>query len=135
MGREGGASGSYRKVTVCPTRSASDLVESSVEADGAVFHDAAFGLEEEEVIEVCGGFGVAHVLAGERPLVEGRAAIKAAMRGLVVLALDPCPEAAIECFEALGGLGVEAGEPGGAKGSEPALDFSLSGRLIGNGRG
>ena len=23
-----------------------DLVESSVEADGAVFHDAAFGLEE-----------------------------------------------------------------------------------------
>ena len=48
-----------------------DLVESSVEADGAVFHDAAFGLEEEEVIEVCGGFGVAHVLAGERPLVEG----------------------------------------------------------------
>ena len=37
------------------------------------------------------------------------------MRGLVVLALDPCPEAAIECLEALGGLGIEAGEPGGAK--------------------
>ena len=37
---------------MCPTRSGVDLVESAVEADGAVFHDAAFGLEEEEVVEV-----------------------------------------------------------------------------------
>ena len=110
-----------------------DLVESPVEADGAVFHDAAFGLEEEEVVEVCGGVGVAHVLTGERPLVEGGAPVKAAMGGLVVLALDPCPETAIECLEALGGLGVEAGEPGGANGSEPTLDFSLSSRGIGTG--
>ena len=59
MGREGGASGSYRKVTGLAKEHGIDLVESSVEADGAVFHDTAFGLEEEEVVEVCGGVGVA----------------------------------------------------------------------------
>ena len=39
-----------------------DLVETTVEADGAVFHDAALGLEEEEVVEVRGGVGVAHAV-------------------------------------------------------------------------
>ena len=29
-----------------------DLVEPAVQADGAVLHDTAFGLEEEQVIEV-----------------------------------------------------------------------------------
>ena len=110
-----------------------DLVEPTVQADGAVFHDAAFGLEEEEVVEVEGGVGVAHVLTGECPWVERRAGVEPAMRGLVILPLDPCPETAIECLEALGGLGVEAGEPGGANGAEPALDCSLSGGLPGTG--
>ena len=48
-----------------------------------------------------GGVGVAHVLTGECPLVEGGAPVEAAMRGLVILPLDPSPEAAIECVEAL----------------------------------
>ena len=56
------------------------LVESSVQADGAVLVYAALGLEEEEV-EVCGGVAVAHGGAGERPLLEGRAALEAAMGG------------------------------------------------------
>ena len=58
------------------------LVESSVQADGAVLVYAALGLEEEEV-EVCGGVAVAHGGTGERPLLEGRAALEAAMGGVL----------------------------------------------------
>ena len=68
-----------------------DLVETPVEAQRAVFHHAAFGLEEEEVVEVGGGVEVAHVVPGERPLVERGAPVEAAMGRLVVLALDPGP--------------------------------------------
>ena len=35
-----------------PDEDGVDLVEAHVEADGAVLHDAAFGLEEEQVVEV-----------------------------------------------------------------------------------
>ena len=110
-----------------------DLVEPTVEAQRAVLHDAALGLEEEEVVEVCAGVGVAHVRACEGPLVEGGAPVEAAMGGEVVLALDPGPQGAVQRLKALGGLGGEAGEPGGAKGAEEALDFSLSGGLVGAG--
>ena len=34
-----------------------DLVEPSVEAHGAVFHHTAFGLEQEQVVEVCAVLG------------------------------------------------------------------------------
>ena len=56
-----------------------DLVESAVQAHRAVFHDAAFGLEEEEVVEVGGGVGVAHVVPSERPLVERGTPVESAM--------------------------------------------------------
>ena len=102
-----------------------DLVEPPVQAHGAVLHDAAFGLEEEQVVEVEVGAGVTHVFACERPLLERGAPIEAAMGRLVVLALDPGPEAAVERLEARGGIGVEAFEPGGAKRPEEALDFPL----------
>ena len=85
-----------------------DFVETAVQAQRAVFHDAAFGLEEEEVIEVCGGVGVTHVVAGEGPLVEGGTGVEATMGRLVVLALDPAPQAAVERFEARSRLVVEA---------------------------
>ena len=78
-----------------------DLVESAVEAHGAVFHHAAFGFEEEEVVEVGAGVGVAHVVACEGPLVEGGAPVEAAMGGAVVLALDEGPQGAVEGVEAL----------------------------------
>ena len=87
---------------------------------------AALGLEEEDVVEVCGGVGVAHGGAGEGPLLERCAPFEAAMGGVVILALDPRPEAAVQRLEAVGELGIEVGEPAGAKGSEPALDLSLS---------
>ena len=103
-----------------------DLVEPPVQAHGAVLHDAAFGLEEEQVVEVEVGTGVTHVFACERPLLERGAPVEAAMGRLVVLALDPGPEAAVERLEAQGGIGVEAFEPGGAERSEEALDFPLS---------
>ena len=66
-----------------------------MQAHGAVLHDAAFGLEEEQVVEVEVGAGVTHVFACERPLLERGASVEAAMGRLVVLALDPGPEAAV----------------------------------------
>ena len=47
------------------------LVEPCVEAHRWVFHHAAFGLEEEEVVEVCAGVGRAHVVACEGPTGRG----------------------------------------------------------------
>ena len=70
------------------------FVEASVEADGAVLHDAALDLEQEHVVEVGTGIGVADVGAGGGPPVQGRLAVEAPVRGLVVLAFDPGPEAA-----------------------------------------
>ena len=111
-----------------------DLEEPGVEADGAVFHDAAFGLEEEQLVEVCAGVGVAHVVAGERPLVEGGVPVESAMGRLVVLALDPGPQGAVQGIEAFGGCGGEVvGEHRGAKRAEEAFDFSLSRGLVGAG--
>ena len=109
------------------------LVEPCVEAHRSVFHHAAFGLEEEEVVEVGAGVGRAHVVACEGPLVERGAPVEAAVGGAVVLALDPGPQGAVQRVEALGSLGGEVGEHRGAKGSEEALDVSLPRGLIGAG--
>ena len=110
-----------------------DLVEPCVEAHRWVFHHAAFGLEEEEVVEVCAGVGRAHVVACEGPRVEGGAPVESAVGGEGVLALDPGPHGAVQRVKALGGLGGEVGEPRGAQGAEEALDVSLSGGLTGAG--
>jgi len=48
------------------------------------------------------------------------------MRRVVILALDPRPEAAVQRLEAVERFAVELGEPTGANGSEPALDLALS---------
>ena len=45
---------------VLPDQERIDLVEAAVQADGAVLVDAALDLEEEGVVEVEGGVGVAH---------------------------------------------------------------------------
>ena len=80
-----------------------------MQAHGAVLHDAAFGLEEEQVVEVEVGTGVTHVFACERPLLERGAPVEAAMGRLVVLALDPGPEAAVaHALPTLEALGDEA---------------------------
>ena len=68
---------------------------------------------------------VAHAVAGERPLLEGGARVEATMGSVVVLALDPRPEASVERLEALGVFVPEVAEPSGAQGSEKPFDFSL----------
>ena len=95
--------------------------------------DASFGFEEEDVVEVEGGVGVAHAGRGQGPLLERGAALEAAMGGVVILALDPRPQAAVQGLEAVEDRRIEMGEPAGAKGSEPTLDLALSGGLIGPG--
>ena len=133
MGREGGAVGVVAQDDGLADEHGVDLVEPSVQAHRAVFHHAALGLEQEQVVEVEAGVGVAHVVTGERPLVERGASVESAMRRLVVLALDPGPQGAVQCVEAGGGLGGEVAQPSGAKRPEEALDFSLSGGLVGSG--
>ena len=132
-GRPGGAAGSWRRNDGAPDEDGVDLVEASAEADGAVLHDAAPVLEQEHVVELRAGVGVAHVGAGGGPAVEGRVAVEAAVRGLVVVALDPRPQAAVEGLDAADGVEVEVVEPALAQGSEPSLDLRLRGRLEGPG--
>ena len=108
-----------------------DLVQTAVERYGAVFHDPAFGLEQKQIVEIDGGVDVAHLAAGEAPLIEGRFAVgQAAMRGVVVFTLDVGPQTPIEGLEGGGVGGLQGGQELTAYGAEPALDFSFSGRLI-----
>ena len=51
----------------------------------------------------------------------------------MVLALDPGPQGAVQRLKALGGLGGEVAQPGGAKRSEEAFDLSAPGGLVGPG--
>ena len=85
----------------------------AAQADGAVLHDAAFGFEQEQVVELGPRVGIAHVCAGGGPAVERRLAVKAAVGGVAVLAFDPGPEVAVERVEAVDGVEVEVGEPAG----------------------
>ena len=85
-----------------------DLVPACVQPHGAVFHDPAFGLEEEQILAVENRFGVAHVFAAARPLVEPGAAVEPAVRGVLILALDPRPQASVQALEARGILLAEA---------------------------
>ena len=132
-----GASGGCRGVVAQDDGAADedgvDLVESSLEADGAVLHDAAPVLEQEHVVEHRAGVGIPHAGAGGRPPVERRLAVEAAVRGLVVLAFDPRPQAAVEGPDAVERVEAEVGEPAFAEGSEPSLDLSLGRRLEGLG--
>ena len=116
-----------------PDEEGIDLVEAAVQADGAIFVDAAPGLEEEDGVEVEGGVGVADACTGQRPLLEWRAPVDAAMGGVMILALDPGPEAAVERLQAVQGLSIEVAEPPCAKRPEVALDFSFPGGLVGPG--
>ena len=88
------------------------VVVASVPGAVAVLVHATLGLEEEAVVEVCGGVGVAHGGAGKGSLLMcARRGCR--MGGGVVLALGPCSEAAVERLEAVQGLGAEVGEPSG----------------------
>ena len=107
----------------CPTEDGIDLVEPPVQAHGAVLHDAAFGLEEEQVVEVEVGTGVTHVFACERPLLERGAPVDAAMGRLVVLALDPGPEASVAL------AGMRGSERGYGEIRIPTVTGSRGGQL------
>ena len=54
-----------------------------------------------------------------------RKSLQAAVRGVVILALDPRPQAAIQALQGLPAGVVNAAEPGGAGCSEEAFDFAL----------
>ena len=116
-----------------PDEEGIDLVEAAVQADGAILVDEAPGLEEEDLVEVEGGIGVADACTGQCPLLERRAPLDAAMGGVVILALDPGPEAAVQGLEAVQSLRIEVVEPAGAQRPEEALDLTLPSRLIGPG--
>ena len=104
------------------------VVEDGLASNGPhikLLNHPAPGLEEEEVVEVGAGVGVAHVRACERPLVERGPAVEAAVGGAVVLALDPGPQGAVQRLQAHRGGGGEGGEPSCAQGPEEAFDFPL----------
>ena len=56
-----------------------DFVEATVQADGAVVHDAALDLEQKHLIEIVGGIEVADLAGAQRPLVERGVAVQPAV--------------------------------------------------------
>lgn len=63
-----------------PDQGGIDLVDHAVEAHGAVLLYFAFGLEEEQIIEVQRRLRETHRLAGERPLLQRRGTVEPAAR-------------------------------------------------------
>ena len=97
-----------------------------MQGDGAIVLDFALVFEQEQLIEVHGGIGVAQALGGLRPALQWGLLIEAAVRLLVVFALDPQGQAPIQRCQT-GGVPVgEFGGELGAAGAEEALDFPFS---------
>jgi hypothetical protein len=92
-----------------------------VETDGAIGLDLAFLLEEEEVGEI--GAGQRDVRGRRGPAVDRRDAVEAAVGRVVILILDPRPEAAIERGEVVRVRVKEGGQELSADGPKPAFDF------------
>jgi hypothetical protein len=84
------------------------LIDDAVEAHGAVFLDLALGLEEEDLVEVQGRVWEVHLIGAAGPALQRGLPLQGAVGGVVVLAFDPRPEAAVERFEAAGIFGGEA---------------------------
>lgn len=69
-----------------------EVVEASVEADGAVVHDAALGLEQKQVIQIVGSIEVADLAGCQRPLFERGLAVQPAMGMVMVFAFEVGPQ-------------------------------------------
>ena len=123
--RPAGARGIEAQRDLLPDQRRLDLVDDTLEADRAVLMHLAFGLEQEQIVQVQGGLGEAHLLGALRPALQGRFPVEPVMRRLVVLAFDPAPEAAIEGFQALGVGRAEAAQQLRPHGLEEPLDFPL----------
>ena len=108
-----------------------DLEGDAIERDGAVLLDVALLLGEEVVAEV--GRGHAHTFAGAGPLVGGALVAEAAVRSVVVFALDPGGERAVERVERGELLGLQQRQELHAHGAEPALHLPLALRGVGLG--
>ena len=91
------------------------------------FMHAAFGLEEEEVVEVeVGGRGSARSAPASAHWSRGGAPVEAAVGDWWYSPSTQAHRVRFSASRLAGGLGGRGGcEPGGAKGSEEAFDFSL----------
>jgi hypothetical protein len=110
-----------------------ELEEPAVEADGVVALHAALGLEEEQLVEVEPRIEQARRLFTLGPALQRREPVQSPVRAVVVLALDPGPQPAVESFEA-GGVGLGQGRQQlGAYGAEPTFLLALPLGLVGPG--
>ena len=110
-----------------------DLVEAAVEAEGAIVHDAAFGLEQKQVVQIDRLVEVADLLSAQRPLLQGCRGAETAMGTLMVFAFQVGPQAAVEGLDAGGVGGREGAEQLPADGAEEPFDLALARRLMGPG--
>ncbi len=86
-----------------------DFEQGAVQADSVIALHAALGLDLEQDIQIDSGAGQ----AGSRrasgrthgPALERAVAVQAAMRAVVIFALDPGPQAAVQVVQA-GGIDV-----------------------------
>ena len=108
--RAGGCAGIVAQRHGVADESGVDFEERAVQAHGAIALNAALGLEEEQGIQIEAWAGQAHLLGAHGPAIQRRLILEAAMRRLVILALDPGPQTAIEGLEAVGVGRGEAAE-------------------------
>ena len=108
-----------------------DFVHHAAETDGAVLLHLALLLEEEELVEMIGG--LRQSAGGRGPARERRFALESAMRRLVVLVLEPGPEAAIQRVETARVPVDERGQELSPTRAKEPFNLPLRLRLVGAG--
>ena len=110
-----------------------DFVDDTVQADGAIALHPARHLEQEQLVKVKAGLGEGDLITDPGPALERRVTVEAAVRGLMVLALDIGPQPSVQRGEARRVLGREVTHKLRAHGAEPAFHFALALRAMGPG--
>ena len=110
-----------------------DLVEAAVQRDRVGLVDLACDLEQEQCIEIETRVGIADPFGIAGPAVEGCFTVEAAMRGEVILGLNPCAEVRVERFQVPDALLLERGQALVSTGSEQSLDLAFSSGMVGAG--
>jgi len=96
-----------------------------VERNGAILLHLPQRLEQEQLVELDIGVRIAHRVRRHRPALERGGVLEPTVRCVVILALEPAAEAAVQRREARRVFGRKAPDQLRADGAEEAFDFTL----------
>ena len=127
----GGIVGIVDNLDLLADEAVGGLVETAFEAHGAVAGDAALGLHAHQAVEVLGRR--ADALGVVEETLERRAPTEPAVGALVILALEPGPEDAVQGREVGEVVVGRMGQKGRADVAEKPFNFTASPGLAGAG--